>query len=101
MYLKCLKFRFDICKLSVIIRVIKLYLHVLFQQTQLLQLIPVVFRALLSDGNRAIHQRTLEVFSVFAEETKHASILQDSLQGDEAVRDSVVSYLNQVQAALL
>lgn len=71
------------------------------QQCQILRLIPKLFSRLLGDADIVIHQLAMEVFENFAQKTTHESLVPDSLNGNEQLRQKFISYIKQVSQVKL
>ena len=80
----------------IIPRVIIRFVSSLSQQPRILAAMPKIFQMLLGDSNAVVHQRALEVFTKFAEETPHESIVPESIDEATNLQDAVVAYLHQV-----
>nr|XP_006821785.1 PREDICTED: uncharacterized protein C1orf112-like [Saccoglossus kowalevskii] len=68
------------------------------QQRQILTDLPQLFSDMLNDTNVVVHQRALEAFSIFAEETVYEQIVPQCLQKGN-IQDIVVNFLNKIPFA--
>ncbi|XP_041369472.1 uncharacterized protein C1orf112 homolog [Gigantopelta aegis] len=67
-----------------------------FQQSQILNKIPDVFRTVLLDSNCVVHHEALNAFAKFAEQTIHESVVPQCIGNNAHLQDVVVSFLNKV-----
>ncbi|XP_077987201.1 FIGNL1-interacting regulator of recombination and mitosis-like [Glandiceps talaboti] len=65
------------------------------EQDEILNKLPHLFSEVLSDSNAMIHQKALEAFSIFAEETVYEQIVPECLQKGN-IQDIAVDFLSKI-----